>query len=90
MPQRKQPEIEYPVTMALKVIMTTVASDAVNRSRITACLTDLSITPKGWRSKQGRGGNFVSYTVTITVPDEHIFHAIYNSLRSVEGVKYAI
>jgi len=83
-------KVNYPVNYDLKVIMDTANPDQMNKEKIIQVLETLNIPYDGWRTKNSSKGNYISFTVNITVNSKTILEDLYKGLKAVPEIKYAI
>lgn len=89
--KKKKPEIKYPLTFDLKVIMISKPGDSQNMAALNIILEDLLIElKKNWSLKKSESGNYTTYTGKITVKSKEQMHALYGKLKDHPSVKFAL
>lgn len=84
-------KLNFPVTFALKVIMTSDAGNEKNISDLNNILDKFLIPLKEpWKTTPSKKGNYISYTGIIFVETKHQMYALYGELSKHPDVKYAI
>ncbi|MBU2650587.1 MAG: DUF493 domain-containing protein [Bacteroidetes bacterium] len=83
-------KVNYPVNYDLKVIMDTANPDQTNKEKIIQVLETLNIPYNDWRTKNSSKGNYISFTVNITISSKSILEGLYKGLKAVPEIKYAI
>ena len=89
--KKKKPEIKYPLTFDLKVIMISEPGDNKNALELDNILEDLSIELKtNWLSKKSKTGAYTTFTGKIVVTSQVQMHALYGKLKEHPCVKFAL
>ena len=81
-----KPEIKFPVTYDLKVIMES-GNDVENQIVIKKALDNLKISNSNWDIRESSLGNYKRYSVKITVISKKIMEELYNVLPKIPKVK---
>ncbi len=82
--------LEFPVQYTLKVVFQVAGTGDRHESGLTAVLTELAI-PFGRMSRRNSGaGRYISYSLPVTVRDRMQYEKLYQRIRGLEGVKFAI
>jgi putative lipoic acid-binding regulatory protein len=82
--------VEFPVSYDLKVFMDGTIPDEDNKVEVARRLYELEIPFSHWEKRLSKKGNYVCFTVSITVDDNHTFKSLYEELESIPGLKLAI
>lgn len=86
----KSEQISFPVTFELKVIIDTALPEEVNKKNLERILTGLAIPFKPMGLRGSKAGNYSSYTYRVTIIDHPLLKALYEQLRDLPGIKFAI
>jgi len=87
----QQKEIKYPVTIDLKVIMTSDAGDEKNISDLNKILSKFDIPlKKEWTVSKSNAGNYISYTGKVYIASKDIMYMLFEELKRHQSVKFAI
>lgn len=80
-------DLEYPVDAHIKVI---AVSDPNMPVRLETALIELGLEAPLERSKESKGGKYVSFTISTKVESKEQMNQIDTKLASVEGVKMVL
>jgi len=83
-------EVEFPVSYDLKVFMDGTIPDEENKVEVARRLYELEIPFSHWEKRLSKKGNYVCFTVSITVEDNNTFKSLYKKLEGIPGIKLAI
>ena len=83
-------KVKYPVKFDLKVIMDNNLSEEENQQKIIQVLTQNKIPFSDWSSKMSSKNTYISLTVNVTIKSQKILEDLYNDLREIPEVKYAV
>ena len=83
-------EVEFPVSYDLKVFMDGTIPDEENKVEVARRLYELEIPFSHWEKRLSKKGNYVCFTVSITVEDNNTFESLYKKLGGIPGIKLAI
>ncbi len=83
-------KIEFPVTFQLKAVMDSSVTDENNKENISAVLESLEIKNKCTGSKKSSKGTYVSYNYQVTLISKLQLETLYDKLKGVPGLKFAI
>lgn len=87
----QEKELKYPITIALKVIMTYDAGDQKNISDLDNILEKLNIPlEKQWTTSKSNAGNYMCYTRKVYIATKDIMYALFEELGKHPSVKFAI
>ena len=82
--------IEFPVQYTLKVVFQVTGSEDRHESGLIAVLTELSI-PFGSVSRRNSGaGRYISCSVPVTVADRQTYDRLYQRIKGLDNVKFAL
>jgi len=85
-----QETIEFPVQYTLKVVFQVTGPEDRHESGLIAVLTELSV-PFGTISRRNSGaGRYISYSVPVTVAGREVYDRLYQRIKGLEGVKFAL
>ncbi len=83
--------LEFPVTFALKVIMTSEADNKKNIEDLNKILKKTAVTlQEPWTFTESRNGNYISYTGVVLVKTKSQMYILYGELSTHPNVKYAL
>ncbi len=83
-------KVKYPVSFNLKTIMDNSIPKGEHEKNIKSLLLKLGITYKTFSSKLSSNRKYISLTVNVRIEDEKTFGALYEGLKNIPGVKYAL
>ncbi len=83
-------KVEFPVSYDLKVFMDGTIPDEENKVEVARRLYELEIPFSHWEKRLSKKGNYVCFTVSITVDNNSTFKSLYKRLESIPGIKLAI
>lgn len=83
-------QVKYPVQFDLKVIMDNQLPEEENRQKVTQVLEKNHIPFSSWRSKLSSNNTYISLTVNIRIENRTILKSLYDDLKSIPEVKYAV
>lgn len=84
------PEIEYPVSFNLKVILDTNETLEIQQRNIELVLEDVGVEFNFVRTKQSSKGSFVSYTINVRLDNKQQMDNLYTRLKLLPGIKFAV
>ncbi len=82
--------IDFPVTFDLKAVMHGTVSDADNKERLVVVFDKLLVTHSFRRKKLSSKGTYVSFTYNVTLTSKQQMDLLYDALKRVEGLKFAL
>ncbi len=83
-------KIDFPVTFQLKAVMDSTSSDDGNKEKINQVLNNLKISNSYVASKASSKGTYTSYHYQVTLVSKLQMETLYEKLKSVPGLKFAI
>lgn len=86
----KQQKVKFPVTFNLKAVMVGNRLDEDNKKDIVDVLTKLAITHSFINKKMSSKGAYISFTYKVTLLSNEQMYAMYEQLRSIENLKFAL
>ena len=82
--------IEFPVTFELKAVMTGTDMDVENKGKLLAVFDKLKIKHTYRDKKISSKGTYTSFTFEVSLDSKEIMDKLYEDLKSVEGLKFAL
>ncbi|RLD41436.1 MAG: hypothetical protein DRI89_09820 [Bacteroidetes bacterium] len=82
--------IEFPVTFELKTVMTGTDIDVENKGKLVAVFDKLKIKHKYRDKKISSKGTYTSYTFEVSLSNKETMDKLYEDLKNVEGLKFAL
>jgi len=87
----QEKEIKYPVTIDLKVIMTSESGDEKNISDLNKILNKFDVPmKKDWTVSSSSAGNYISYTGKVYIASKDVMYMLFEELKKHQGIKFAI
>ena len=86
----KKQKVKFPVTFNLKAVMVGNRLDEDNKKDIVGVLTKLAITHSYINKKESSKGAYISFTYKVTLISNEQMYAMYEQLRSIENLKFAL
>ena len=86
----QSPELSFPLTFVMKVIMQAESLPGENRGKLAAVFDSLSLASSGWTEKASEAGRYVSYSVMLTAGDRERFLLVHEKVSKVSGVRYVL
>lgn len=80
----------FPQIMDIKVIVDNQHPEQQSRAHLKTLLSQLEIPNTNWRSRKSTGGNYISYTVKITLNSETTMKKMYADLKTLPGIRMAL
>lgn len=84
------PEVDFPVNYNLKVICDTEHEIEVQQRNLELVLEDAGVNHNFVKSQQSRKGNYVSLTMNITLDDMKQMQYMYQRLKLLPGIRFAV
>ncbi len=82
--------VQYPVSFELKVIFNTETDENIHRRNLELVLEDSEIGYVFRKSAKSAKGGFVSITMAVNVESETRMHQLYEKLKLLPGIRFAI
>ena len=86
----KQEPIIYPVTYDLKAVMDGTEETEVSKEKITKVLDNHKLKYHYKSKKHSSKGAYVSFTFHVTIESQKQMQNVYNDLKNIEGLKFAV
>ena len=86
----KGKEIEFPVTYQLKAVMTGTENDDDNKEKLVEVFNKLNIQYKYHDKRVSSKGAYVSFTYVVTIEDKAQMNMLYNDLKAIKELKFAV
>lgn len=86
----KQEPISYPVTYDLKAVMEGTMETEKSKSLISEILTRHKLKFHYKSKKHSSKGSYVSFTFQVTIGSQQQLQEVYNDLKRLEGLKFAV
>jgi len=83
-------EIEFPVTFILKAVMDNLGTDDLNKETIVMVLDNQEIKNKYLNSKKSSKGTYTSYHYEVTLISKLQMETMYEQLKTLPGLKFAL
>lgn len=82
--------VEFPVTFDLKVVMDATIPEDTSRGEMKSIFSDLDIPFKEMGKRLSSKGNYISFTYNVYISSREKLHDLFEKIRSVPGVRFAI
>ncbi len=82
--------LEFPQSFTIKLIVENVLTDKENKKNIEAILMSENIQGENWSYKLSKEGKYVSYSIAVTVVDQNQMSRLYDKIKDLPYIKYAI
>lgn len=86
----KDKKIEFPVTFQLKAVMVEDGKNAGNKEKLEAVFVNQEVTNCFISDKISSKGSYISYTYSVTLTSKEQMERMYDDLKTVEGLKFAL
>ena len=86
----QEQKIEFPVTYHLKAVMTGTRFDDENKQDIVDVLTGLDIVYSYLDKKVSSKGTYTSFTYRVTLISKDQMYKMYEKLKTIENLKFAL
>ena len=86
----KNERISFPVDFDLKVIMDATIPEDTNAANIADLLQRLEIRNTFRKKMLSEKGRYMSFTFHVTIETYEMLKALYNELRTLPGIKFAV
>ena len=87
---QQEQNIEFPVTFNLKAVMTGTRFDDENKQDIVDVLTSLEIVYAYVDKKVSSKGTYTSFSYEVTLISKDQMYKMYEELRSIKNLKFAL
>lgn len=82
--------VKYPVRFELKVIFNAESEEKIHRRNLELVLEDSNVKYLFKRSVKSAKGSFISITTEVVLKDESQMHYLYDRLKLLPGIRFAI
>lgn len=82
--------LEFPQSFTIKLIVENILTDRENKNNIEAILLSENIQGENWSYKLSKEGKYVSHNVAVTVVDQNQMARLYEKIKVLPHIKYAI
>ena len=86
----KGQDLKFPVTFNLKAVMIGTRFDDENKQDIVSVFKKLDIQYTYLDKKVSAKGTYTSFTYKITLADKNQMYKMYEQLRAIENLKFAL
>lgn len=86
----KNKKVKFPVNFNIKIIMFSMTGEETNKEIIDKIMTSFKIKHAHKDKKYSSNGKYISYTVNITLKDKPQMNSLYQKLKEIPEVKYAL
>lgn len=83
-------QVEYPVSYELRTVFDSTHNAAINKRNLELVLEDAKVSYTFIKSKPSSKGNYVSITMRVTLEDEKQMKVLYERLKLLPGIKFAV
>lgn len=83
-------KIEFPVTYVLKVVLDTHILPIFQKEEMERMFLRVKVPFAFLTSRPSSKGNYISYSVRVTLTDQEQMKLLYSDLRSLPGIKFAV
>ncbi len=83
-------EINFPVTFRLKAVLTTSLTDTENEEQLITIFNALNIRYLYRSKNKSREDSYVSFTYEVTLNDRQTMNRLYELLKEIENLKFAL
>ncbi len=85
-----QQDLKFPVTFNLKAVMTGTRFDDDNKQDIVLVFNKLNIPYTYLDKKVSSKGTYTSFTYKVTLTGRNVMYKMYEQLRAIENLKFAL
>jgi len=82
--------VEYPVSFELKVILNSDTEDKIHRRNLELVLEDTNVKYSFIKSSISSKGSYISITMEVVMVSESQMHQMYEKLKLLPGIRFAI
>lgn len=83
-------KIKFPVTYILKIVFDTQILPMIQKEEMERLFLRVKIPFTFLNSRPSNQGNYISYSVQVTLTDYDQMNLLYDDLRSLPGIKFAV
>ncbi len=82
--------VNYPVNFDLKAIIDAGIEMDISKKSMEALFDKFKVPFHDWRTKSSSGGKYISYTVSVEIDSKKTLDDLYNDLKKLPGMKFAL
>jgi putative lipoic acid-binding regulatory protein len=82
--------VTYPVSFDLKAIIDAGFSESSSKTRMEGIMDGLGVRFTNWRIKKSSAGRYNSYTILVDIESREMLNKLYEELKTVPGLKFAL
>ncbi len=83
-------ELQFPVTYRLKTVLTTTLNEKENKKQLLYVFDELKLRYLYQSKNRSSKGTYVSFTYEITLNDRQTMNRLYELLKRIENLKFAL
>ena len=83
-------EVIFPVTFMFKAVMDATLSDENNKASLVRVFEKSDIVNLFQHQKLSSKGNYISFTYKVTLVSKQQMYNMYNQLKEIQGLKFAL
>lgn len=83
-------KLKYPVTYHLKAVLEASLGEEKDKKNLEVVFTSVKVPYSFLDSKPSSKGNYISYTYKVTLQNEQQLQKLYDDLKGVAGLKFAL
>jgi putative lipoic acid-binding regulatory protein len=83
-------KIEYPVSFELKIVFENMLTEERLKQNSEQVFTENKVSFKYLSSKSSSSGNYLSMTYRVRLESQNQLNMLYEALKSLPGLKFAI
>lgn len=83
-------KIKFPVTFILKIVFDTQILPMIQKNEMERLFLRVKVPFAFLKSRASSQGNYISYSVQVTLTDYDQMSMLYTDLRSLPGIKFAL
>lgn len=82
--------LEFPQSFSIKLIVENILTDKENKDNINSVLLSENIEGSNWKYKLSKEGKYLSYSVEVTLLDKEQMDRLYEKIKQIPHLKYAL
>lgn len=90
MSSEQTPQIIFPVTIDVKIVMEHPSNTKATKAEILAICKEYCSAASFNGTKESGGGRYISFTYNVKIENHSLFRALYAKLGELPGVKLII
>lgn len=87
---KRDDKLIFPVTYVLKIVLDTQILPLIQKEEMERLFLRVKVPFAFLNSRPSSQGNYISYSVRVTLTDHAQMNQLYNDLRSLPGIRFAI